>query len=168
VGDSVADPVDQAAIDAVADDIEGRARLAAMITHSSYRSGSHVFTMTVAGDGETVSTDDQTRWYNPRFVVNHDPNTGTVDPAGGFTVDAGWNNDGSPDIRVFDEDFGLIVDTEGALQWLDPSTLEVVVSGAAIDSIEVKELQVELTVRVTDAEGVELASPFGDGCWTPS
>jgi hypothetical protein len=167
VGDEKVDPPDKGAIAAANGDDVARARLSVEVNGVRWALGSHIFTLAVAGDGRTVSTDPQTNWYNPRFVVNHDENN-VPDPTGAFTVDVRWFADGTPDITVLDADFKPIPGAERSLIWLDQSTLEVTVSSPEIDTIEVKSVRMELIARVSDQDGVTLASPEGFGCWTPS
>ncbi len=164
-GDSPPSP-DTEAIAAAAGDVVAQARLAGEITYTGYALGSHIFTMGVAGDGETVSTLPSTRWYNPRFVVNHDEFNVPLNEEA-FTVDVGFSNEGILAATILDANFGQVPDVEATGAWLDASTLQVTVSGAAIDGVEVTQLRIELVARIGEPDGPTLADVEGNGCWSP-
>ena len=157
---------DAVAIAAAAGDVVTQARLAGEVTYTGYALGSHIFTMGVAGDGETVSTHPDTLWYNPRFVVNHDENNVPLGPDA-FTVDIGWSNDGTPGANTRDSSFQALREVEGTVVWLDPSTLQVTVSGADVDDVEVISVRMELVGRIGELDGPTLANIEGNGCWSP-
>lgn len=133
------------------------------ITQFDEYAGSYVFEMTVAGDGRTMSTAATTKWYNPRFIVNNDPETNRYADESGFSVDVGWN-DGVPEADVRDSNDGLVTDAVVDIEWIDASTLRVTVQPIG-DAVVVDRARIELSVRTQDADGNTVATFEDDAFW---
>jgi len=159
----------EAEISGAADQTHVDAELASTASAAAYEVGSHIFTLTVFGDGESVAVAPTTQWYNPRFIVNNDASTNTYEP-GGFAVDVGWWGDAKNlQAVVLDENFVQVPSSETSVdvEWLDPSTLQVT---AVIDGpqLEVTNMRVEMSVRLQNADGNTTATFNNDACWTAS
>jgi len=143
--------------------------LASTASGAAFEVGSYIFTLTVFGDGETVSTAPTTKWYNPRFIVNNDASTNTYEP-GGFAVDVGWwGDDKKLDAAVLDENFTRMPAAEASVdvEWLDSSTLRVITTIEG-PQIEVTNMRVEMSVRLQNSEGATTRTFNNDACWTAS
>ncbi len=126
--------------------------------------GSLVFTMIVDGDGRAMAESDSTKWYNPRFIINNDPATNYFFDESGFAVDVRLSA-GEPDVTIMDGDFGEL-EGETTVEWLDESTLQVMVTGLTEFS-EVVNARVELSVRTQDESGATQATFGDDAHWNP-
>jgi hypothetical protein len=128
---------------------------------TGYSSGPHTFTMIVVGDGETMAHAETTRWYNPRFIINEiEPSTRQFIDGMGFYVDVGFEPDGSSDAQVLDTSFQRIDDATAEVEWLDESTLVIIVDIPGSE-ITVSLIRIELGARTQDADGIETGT-FGD------
>lgn len=115
--------------------------------------GSFVFTMVVEGDGEAMTRLENLRWYNPRFVVNNDPATNEFFDDTGFAVDVRFTPRGVG-TSVFDGTLTPIPesDYEATVEWTDPSTLVVTVSGFR-EELAIVNSRIELVARIENADG---------------
>ena len=119
--------------------------------------------MVVVGDGEELSTAERTLWYNPRFVVNVDRETGQFVDGVGFSVDVRWRLDGSLRASIMSASFGKVPDAVIDVEWVDESTLVVTVEIPDVE-VTVTRFHIELSVRTEDADGN--TSNYGDlGVW---
>lgn len=115
------------------------------ITELSYEHGSHILTMTVAGEGQEMAESEDTKWYDPVFTVDT--------PDGTFVVDAKFSR-GTFDGKVFDAGYSLIEDATIEADWVTPSILRVVVDNPQNDT-GADGILVELTARIIEPDGSE-------------
>jgi len=138
------------------------ARRSVDVIKKSYRKGSHIFTMTVVGDGEAVSSAATTTSYNVNFRANYDPDTFVHD----FVADISWVRGGSVKAKVLDTDwqpFEASID----VVWLDSGTLQVTVSDMPFE-VDVGQMGMFVQVVVEDESGTILADFSDDSFWKPS
>jgi len=119
---------------------------------SSTTRGSYVFTMVVEGDGEAVTQLENLRWYNPRFIVNSDPDTSSFFDEGGFTVDVKWSGAGGLGVGITDVDRAPIPGAEAVVEWVDTGTLVVTVTGIENEPPIINS-RIELVVRLENGDG---------------
>jgi hypothetical protein len=113
--------------------------------------GSHVFTMMVEGDGESLSKEEHTS-YQVSFIVNNEwPNNVYYDDSG-FAVHVSWQHLAQAYAwQVFDSDRSLVSGVSVGIEWLDESTLQVIVDLPG-DQVEVTEMRTELDLYISDAD----------------
>jgi hypothetical protein len=130
-----------------------------------HKPGSHVFTMIVDGDGESLSKADYTS-YQVFFVVNNKwPENEFYDDTG-FMVLVQWNHLAKQYAgRVSDSGFTPIKDASIDIEWLDVSTLQVVVDLPG-DEVDVTETRTEVVVYITDANDNYVYDSFDVAIWT--
>ena len=107
--------------------------------------GSIRFTMEVAGDGQALAEDPDTKWYSLEYTVQH--------PDGIFVVDGKFSDTGFKG-RVFDADFNLLVDADINGEWTDPSTAVITVDNIPFDW-PIDSYEQYLDVRITNTDGSE-------------
>ncbi|MEE8376020.1 MAG: hypothetical protein V3S26_06860 [Acidimicrobiia bacterium] len=124
-----------------------------------------VFTMMVEGDGETLSTAENTS-YQVRFVVNNEWPVNEYYDDTGFEVLVEWNSLAKQWVGVVRDQQGnrLGNDADVTIEWLDSSTLQVVVDVPDLD-VEVTEMRTELNVYVTDDNDVRQYDNFDVAIW---
>lgn len=127
--------------------------------------GSHHFLMTVEGDGESLSKADYTS-YQVSFIVNNEwPDNVYYDDTG-FMVLVQWNHLAKQySGQVFDSDFSPIKDADIDIEWLDESTLQVIVDLPG-DRIEVTEMRTDLYVYISDANDNYVNDQRDVAIWT--
>ena len=125
----------------------------------------HVFALIVEGDGESLSTADNTS-YQVRFVVNNEWPVNEYYDDTGFEVLVEWNRLAKQWVGVVRDQQGTRVgnDADVTIEWLDSSTLQVVVDVPGLD-VEVTEMRTELNVYGTDDNDVFQFSNFDVAIW---
>ena len=128
-------------------------------------SGSYGFTMTVKGDGESLSKEEYTS-YQVSFIVNNEwPNNVYYDDTG-FAVYVSWQHLAQDYAgQVFDSNFSPMKGTSIEIEWLDESTLQVIVELPG-DQIEVIEMRTELDVYISDADDNHVYDHRDVAIWT--
>ena len=113
--------------------------------------GSYGFIMTVKGDGESLSKQDYTS-YQVSFIVNNAwPDNVYYDDTG-FMVLVQWNHLAEQYTgQTFGNDFSPTKGADVHIEWLDGSTLQVIVDLPG-DQIEVTEMRTEVYVYISDAD----------------
>jgi len=131
-----------------------------------YEKNSHDFFVIVAGDGERFSKDDNTS-YQVRFVVNNEWPVNVYYDDTGFEVSVGWNRQVELYGGVVRDQQGNRIsnDSDVTVEWLDASTLKVVVNIDALDDVVVTEVRTEIVVYATDDNGVYLYDSFDIAIW---
>ena len=127
--------------------------------------GSYTFTLEVAADGQAVATATgvNTKWYNPRFIINQESDTNFSDAVGAFQIDVSFSRGREGGVAIIDNTFTRLADAGAEIVWVDPSTLQVTVSGLDVD---ISLLRVEMSVRIMDADDIDLATFVDDASWT--
>lgn len=115
---------------------------AATVRTFEVSSGSLVFTVTVDGDGETLATSPDTKWYQPIF--------GFETPEGDIEIQGEWGRGQPFEAMVFDQDFQLIDDVIVTGDWTAPDTFVVVAEGFGAAGLP-ERVTLDLLVRVDDA-----------------
>ena len=125
----------------------------------------HVFALIVEGDGESLSTADNTS-YQVRYVVNNEWPLNEYYDDTGFEVLVEWNRLAKHWVGVVRDQQGnrLSNDADVTIEWLDSSTLQVVVDVPGLD-VEVTEMRTELNVYVTDDNNVRQYDHFDVAIW---
>ncbi len=125
----------------------------------------HVFALIVEGDGESLSTADNTS-YQVRFVVNNEWPLNEYYDDTGFEVLVEWNSLAKQWVGVVRDQQGTRVgnDADVTIEWLDSSTLQVEVDVPGLD-VEVTEMRTELNVYVTDDNDVRQYDNFDVAIW---
>ena len=121
--------------------------------------------MMVEGDGETLSTAENTS-YQVRFVVNNEWPVNEYYDDTGFEVLVEWNRLAKQWVGVVRDQQGTRVsnDADVTIEWLDSSTLQVAVDVSGLD-VEVTEMRTELNVVVTDDNDVRQFTNFDVAIW---
>ncbi len=138
------------------------ARRSVDVIKKSYRKGSHIFTMTVVGDGEAVSSAATTTSYNVNFRANYDPETFFHD----FVADITWVRGGPVQAKVLDTDWQPFVASIDPV-WLDSHTLQVTVSDLPFE-VDVGQMGMFVQVVVEDEGGTILADFSDESFWNPT
>lgn len=124
-----------------------------------HRLGSHVFTLTVAGEGRAMADSEDTKWYNPRFVVAQ-----TSDGATAYIVDGKWARGEPFDGDVLDASFSPIAGAEVTAEWIDASTAEFTVTGLSITDAPAS-FVMALSIRLLEPDGSDGATFDDDAFW---
>lgn len=134
-------------------------------TCNRYRVHSHEFTMIVEGDGESLSKEDHTS-YQVFFIVNNEwPDNEFYDDTG-FMVLVQWNHLAKQYTgRVTDSGFTPIKDASIDIEWLDVSTIQVIVDLPG-DEVEVTEVRTEVVVYISDANDNYVYDSRDIAIWT--
>gem|GEM_PF-5491303 len=145
------DDANEGAADARAAD----AQSATDVIGKSYNKGSHIFTMTVAGDGEAVSAAATTTSYSVGFRANYEPDTYAMD----FVASIRWDRGGPVQMKTSNGDWQPFDSTIDVV-WLDSHTLQVTVSDMPFE-VDVERMWMNIQVVIEDDDG-RIYADFSD------
>ena len=128
------------------------------IKMTRYDLGSHIFTVTFVGNGQAVAESEETKWFNPRFIVKT--------PDGNFTVNGSWGRgrEFGGDVSLGDDFGDRVKDAVITAVWLSSDTLEVTVTDVGIESAA-SSMLLELSVRLLRPDGTDGATYGDDALW---